>query len=35
VLNKPVKPGKMRSVLSHLLAGNGNGNGNGGGQDSG
>lgn len=22
VLNKPVKPGKMRSVLSHLLAGN-------------
>lgn len=33
VLNKPVKPGKMRSVLSHLLAGNGNGNG--GGQDSG
>ncbi len=27
VLNKPVKPGKMRSVLSHLLAGNGNGNG--------
>jgi len=31
VLNKPVKPGKMRSVLSHLLAGNGNG----GGQDSG
>lgn len=23
VLNKPVKPGKMRSVLSHLLAGNG------------
>ncbi|KZX51743.1 hybrid sensor histidine kinase/response regulator [Stutzerimonas frequens] len=30
VLNKPVKPGKMRSVLSHLLAGNGNGNGNGG-----
>ena len=29
VLNKPVKPGKMRSVLSHLLAGNGNGNGNG------
>lgn len=25
VLNKPVKPGKMRSVLSHLLAGNGNG----------
>ncbi len=30
VLNKPVKPGKMRSVLSHLLAGNGNG-----GQDSG
>ncbi|WP_313481930.1 hybrid sensor histidine kinase/response regulator [Stutzerimonas kunmingensis] len=35
VLNKPVKPGKMRSVLSHLLAANGNGNGNGGGQDSG
>ncbi|UIP30852.1 NahK/ErcS family hybrid sensor histidine kinase/response regulator [Stutzerimonas kunmingensis] len=36
VLNKPVKPGKMRSVLSHLLAGNGNGNGNGnGGQNSG
>ncbi len=43
VLNKPVKPGKMRSVLSHLLAangngngnGNGSGNGNGGGQDSG
>jgi len=33
VLNKPVKPGKMRSVLSHLLAANGNGNG--GGQDSG
>jgi len=33
VLNKPVKPGKMRSVLSHLLAGSGNGNG--GGQDSG
>lgn len=32
VLNKPVKPGKMRSVLSHLLAGNGNGNG---GQNSG
>ncbi|MFI8692935.1 NahK/ErcS family hybrid sensor histidine kinase/response regulator [Stutzerimonas kunmingensis] len=31
VLNKPVKPGKMRSVLSHLLAANGNG----GGQDSG
>ncbi len=30
VLNKPVKPGKMRSVLSHLLAANGNG-----GQDSG
>ncbi len=27
VLNKPVKPGKMRSVLSHLLAGNGNGGG--------
>ena len=24
VLNKPVKPGKMRSVLSHLLADNGN-----------
>ena len=31
VLNKPVKPGKMRSVLSHLLAANGNGNGGGGG----
>ncbi|MCQ4295329.1 ATP-binding protein [Pseudomonas stutzeri] len=27
VLNKPVKPGKMRSVLSHLLAGNGTGGG--------
>lgn len=31
VLNKPVKPGKMRSVLSHLLADIGNG----GGQDAG
>jgi len=35
VLNKPVKPGKMRSVLSHLLAANGNGNGNGNGSGNG